>query len=74
MSHGVGVVTLSISSPEGEEELDRLSREALANGLHLARTAGGTWPGDAPPWTRFSAGNFAVLWRGEGGSYHWFKA
>ena len=33
--HGVGVVELSINPPEGEE-MDQLSREALAHGLHLA--------------------------------------
>ena len=33
--HGVGVVELSINPPEGEE-MERLSREALAHGLHLA--------------------------------------
>ena len=38
--HGVGVVRLSISPPEGEE-WDRLTREALAHGLHLARDADG---------------------------------
>ncbi len=33
--HGVGVVELSISPPEGED-MDQLSQEALAHGLHLA--------------------------------------
>ena len=38
--HGVGVVQLSISLPE-REELDRLSREALEHGLHLAHSIDG---------------------------------
>ncbi len=38
--HGVGVVKLSVSPPEGEE-MERLSREALAHGLHLARGVDG---------------------------------